>query len=80
MKLFGSGWVWLVDNDGFMEIMPSPNSGMQQKKMSHEIDPTTFPNLTQVHQPDFEPWNQLYVLIYGNVLTILILKMIERYF
>lgn len=27
MKLFGSGWVWLVDNDGFIEIMPSPNSG-----------------------------------------------------
>jgi superoxide dismutase len=27
-SLFGSGWVWLVDNDGFYEILPSQNSGM----------------------------------------------------
>jgi len=26
MSIFGSGWVWLLDNNGFIEIMPSANS------------------------------------------------------
>jgi Fe-Mn family superoxide dismutase len=68
--LFGSGWVWLVDNDGFFEILPSQNSG-QSVFPNYSVRKLTFVG-TPVGLRAMEPvlcinmWEHAYFFDYGN--------------
>jgi Fe-Mn family superoxide dismutase len=73
MKVFGSGWAWLVIHEGALNIvsMPNQNSPISPDVLPSEVHDSSGKNLTFIH-PSQQPllgldvWEHAYYLNYQN--------------